>query len=60
MAVLGGVLLYTGVINLSLSQPTKRLLIGAGLAVLFVTWIMSTGDGCYIDWDGRSNSTICD
>lgn len=42
------------------TQPWGRWLAGAAVAVLLFTVISSPDDGCFTDWDGRTNPTVCD
>jgi hypothetical protein len=42
------------------TQPLGRWLAGGAFAVLLITVISDPDDGCYVDWDGRSNPTVCD
>lgn len=64
VVVLG--LLALAIIIFGFRKVDELPTIGAG-AILAGFIILSgaigwgaSGDGCYVDWDGRSNSTICD
>jgi hypothetical protein len=42
------------------TQKWGNWLAGAAVAVLMAMVISAPDDGCYVDWDGRSNPTVCD
>jgi uncharacterized membrane protein YfcA len=43
--------------------PDKRklsmILIAWCFVVVLAVGLTAKGDGCFVDWDGRSNSTVC-
>lgn len=61
----GGAVILLAVIR-GPDAPWCRALVVAGIALMTVSFFTgpkhtrSGGGECYTDWDGRSNSTVCD
>lgn len=54
LAVAGGGLFLGGI------AKGYKPLMWAGVAVLLVSYFFAPDSGCFTDWDGRSNPTVCD
>lgn len=42
------------------TQPWGQWLAWGSVAVMMALLISGPDDGCYIDWDGRSNPEVCE
>lgn len=57
--ILFGVIVY-GLTRDKVTQSWGKWVAGIAAVALLAMVISSPDDGCYVDWDGRSNPTVCD